>query len=174
MYARIPKDHPLRLMFSGLVDQIFATELGLCNPRITEYLSELLTEFVHVDRIYRLHRVDGRTIHEVSQMEADAVLGAEADAASRTRIINRYIGDFTLFWTGVYPEHLRLRRHGGDRLREYLLRGKRSYTIAGELTPPNEHPPGALFRELSAEFESCVHGLNIVRSNFDQTGLGPN
>lgn len=168
MIARIARDHPLRRMFGGVVEQVFQAEVGICNPRLTDYLSDLLADFVHVDQIYRLETIDGRTICEVSRMEADACLGATADDERRRQIINRYIGDFTLFWAGVYPEHLRLRRRGPDRLREYLLQGKRSYTIAGSLTDPDEEPPGALYRQLSEEFESCVHGLNLVRSSWDQ------
>src|SRR5262245_35760483 len=168
MITRIARDHPLRRMFGGLVEQVFQAEVGICNPRLTDYLSDLLADFVHVDQIYRLESIDGQAICDVSRMEAEARLGAEADAERRRQIINLYIGDFTLFWTGVYPEHLRLRRRGPDRLREYLLQGKRSYTIAGSLTDPDEEPPGALYRQLSEEFENCVHGLHLVRSTWEQ------
>lgn len=155
-------------MFGGIVEQVFQAEIGICNPRVTDYLSDLLADFVHVDQIYRLESVDGHAICEVSRMEADARLGSAADQECRKKVINRYIGDFTLFWTGVYPEYLRLRRRGPDRLREYLLQGKRSYTIASSLANPDDEPPGALYRQLSEEFENCMHGLHLVRTSWEQ------
>jgi hypothetical protein len=167
MSFEIQKDHPLRKLFSGMIEQVFMSEVGICDPQLTDYLGDMLTDFVHVDRIYRMQGVDGRAITEVSRIEADAFLGPESDSATRTLVVNRFIGDFTLFWTGVYPEHLRLRPRGSDRLREYLLRGKRSYGIAGELAQPASRPPGALLRRLSEEFEACVHGLNRVRTGID-------
>lgn len=102
MVSRITSRHPLRRLFRGLVEQVFMAELGVCDTRLTDYLSALLGDFVHVDAIYRLRTVDGEVIREVSRAEAEAYLGPEVDGTCRTRLINRYIGDFTLFWTGVY------------------------------------------------------------------------
>src|SRR5262245_28526059 len=111
MMSRISREHPLRKLFGGLVDQVFTAELGICNTRVTDYLGDLLCDFVHMDQIYRLQRLDGEAIREVSRMEAEAIMPM-AETAGRTRLINRYIGDFTLFWAGVYPEHLRPGRQG--------------------------------------------------------------
>lgn len=171
MYSKLAADHPLRRLFGGLVEQVFMTDLGVCDTRLTTYLSELLCDFVHVDQIYQLHRVDGSTIREVSQMEADAFLGPHPESSARARLVNRFIGDFTLFWAGLYPEALRPRRSGADRLREYLLQGKRSYHIAGDLSEGDSRPPAEVLRRLSQEFECCVHGLQLVRSHFGG-GLG--
>jgi len=168
MVSRIARGHALRRLFDGLVEQVFMIEMGICDTRLTGYLSALLNDFVHIDVIYRLHTVDGEVIREVSQAEADAYLGPEIDDTARTRLVNRYIGDFTLFWTGVYPESLRPRCAGVDRLREYLLRGRRSYGIASELSGEHAKPPAALLRRLSDEFESCVHGLHLVREGWEQ------
>jgi hypothetical protein len=168
MVSKVTRGHPLRKMFTGLVEQVFMADLGICDTRLTEYLSALLADFVHVDAIFRLHRVDGEVIREVSRAEAEAYLGSEIDGTSRRRVINRYIGDFTLFWTGVYPESLRARRCGVDRLHEYLLQGRRSYGIASELSTERAEPPADLLRQLSEEFERCVHGLSLVREGWEQ------
>jgi hypothetical protein len=108
-------------------------------------------------------------IQDVSRMEAEAALRQTASETERRRLINRYIGDYTLFWTGVYPEQLRARRQGGvDRLQEYLLQGNRSYVIASELATPDSDPPAALLANLSAQFECCVHGLHLVRESWER------
>jgi hypothetical protein len=161
---RISAGHPLARLFQGTVEQVFQSEVGLCDPRLTDYLGGMLLEFVHMDRIYALRTVDGGVIREVSRFEADAYLGEGVSGTVRTRVINRFIGDFTLFWAGVYPEALQPRNAGADRLREFLLQGKRSYGIASELSESDTYPPGDLLRALSIEFEACVHGLNLVRA----------
>src|ERR671935_1758532 len=95
-------DHPLRRMFAGLTEQTFINTLGVADPGLTDYLSGLLSRFLHVDWIYRLRDAAGRRLEEVAEM----VLEAEAmPPEGRTRReVHRHIGDFTLFWTGVYPE----------------------------------------------------------------------
>lgn len=168
---RIPPDHPLRRLFSGLVEQVFMTELGVCNPALTDYLSDMLIDFVHIDAIYRLRTMDGRRIVELSEMEAQAWLGPDIPAQQRRRLVNKYIGDFTLFWTGIYPENLRPRHQGVDRLGEYLLQGKRSYGIASELSDADAQPPASLLAQLSEEFECCMHGLHRVRSSWQRLNL---
>ncbi len=165
----VPQSHPLRRMFHGLVEQVFMTELGICEPELTDYLSGMLSEFVHMDWIYRMRSLDGRRLRELSEIEAEAYLGPDVDELTRKRIIYRYMGDLTLFWAGVYPEQLRPRR-GPDRLHAYVVQGKRSYGIASELTPAEAQPPGRLLRQLSEEFEYCVYGLRQVRSQWEHLG----
>jgi hypothetical protein len=53
-------DHPLRRLFAGLTEQTFMAALGLADPPLTDYLSELLSRFIHVDAIYRLRDARGR------------------------------------------------------------------------------------------------------------------
>ncbi len=170
MRCELGPRHPLRLLFRGAVEQVFLTDVGICDMRLTDYLSQLLTEFIHVDDVYRLRRVDGAAIRELSRMRSAACLGPDIDEHARRRSVNRYIGDFTLFWAGVFPEQLRPRQQGADLLDRYMLEGKRSYEIASELSQPDEEPPAALLRKLSEQFESCVHGLQLVRSTWDEHG----
>ncbi|MCA9245009.1 MAG: hypothetical protein KDA32_13715 [Phycisphaerales bacterium] len=163
MPRRLEPNHPLRLMFAGLVEQVFMSELGIADTRLTAYLAEVLSEFIHMDQIFRMRAIDGQAIRDISRVEADAFLGPDGDTRLRRRIVHQYIGDFTLFWIGVYPESLRPRLAGVDRLNEYLLQGKRGYGIASELEDPELDPPSEVLRQLSEEFESCVHGLRLVR-----------
>lgn len=161
-------DHPLRRLFAGMVEHVFQVDLGTCDPDVTGYLSDLLVDFIHVERIYRLRNVDGQVIREVSRMQADACLGPDVTDLRRDLVIHRHIGDFTLFWAGLFPESLVKRSSGADRLREYVLQGKRSYVIASRLCTPDEKPPAALLRSLGERFEFCVHGLNRVRAGLER------
>jgi hypothetical protein len=174
MKSELDHDNPLRKLFDGIIEQVFMVDLGICEPGVTEYLGRLLADFIHMDRIYRLRGVDGAAIRELSRMEAEAVLAGVDDATARTRLVNQYIGDFTLFWTGVYPEHLRARFQGGiDRLHPYLVQGKRSYGIASELSDTGVEPPAGVLQQLSEQFEYCVHGLHLVRASWERLAEGP-
>ncbi len=169
MTKSIPPDHPLRRLFAGLVEHAFYTEIGMCDPWLTKYLSDLLADFVHVDRIYALRDAGGRRIEEVAEMVTEAAFGSGVGPALRRRLIHKHVGDFTLFWTGVYPEGLKRIRsaHRKDNLIDYL-QGKRSYAIASQLTAPDDRPPAKLLRRLSENFEFCVYGLGLVRKGWER------
>jgi len=173
MYAVNPEDE-LQRLFRGMVEQTFIAEVGICAPELTDYVADMLLDFLHVDQIYRMRDVDGAVIRDISRLQAEAHLGHTVPPAVRERLINRYIGDFALFWTGLYPETLRARRHFGvDRLREYVLQGQRGYEIASGLSDHDDQPPPTLLHELSTHFETCVWGLHLVRADWDRLCRGP-
>ncbi|HZT78993.1 MAG TPA: hypothetical protein VFA26_02125 [Gemmataceae bacterium] len=163
-----PPDHPLRRLFAGLTEQTFLVTLGIGDPPLVDYLSELLARFIHVDAIYRLRDATGRRLEEVAEM----MLEAEAlPAEGRTRReVHRHIGDFTLFWTGVYPEVLdRLRSaFRKDHFIDYCEQGKRSYWIASTFDDEPYREEAPVLRRLSGQFELCAYGLNQVRREWER------
>jgi hypothetical protein len=78
------------------------------------------------------------------------------------------VGDFTLFWTGVYPEALaRLQaRSSADHLIDFQRQGKRSYYLASMLEAGDEAP---ILRRLSEQFELCAFGLLRVRREWEKS-----
>jgi hypothetical protein len=165
-------NHPLRRLFAGLTEQTFQSTLGVADPRLTDYLSELLSRFVHIDAVYRLAGADGRRLEEVAEM----MLEAEAlPPQGRTRReVHRHIGDFTLFWTGVYPEALKRLRSAlsRDQLLDYTARGKHSYYIASTFAEDPYAEEAPVLRRLSEEFELCAYGLNQVRREWERNRAG--
>jgi hypothetical protein len=163
-----PADHPVRRMFAGLTEQTFLHILGIGDPGLVDYLSKLLSRFIHVDAIYRLRNTRGRRLEEV----ADMMLEAEAlPSEGRTRReIYRHIGDFTLFWTGVYPEALKRLRSvmTKDHFIDYCEQGKRSYYIASTFLEDPYQAEAPVLRRLSEEFELCAYGLNQVRLEWER------
>ncbi|HXG09273.1 MAG TPA: hypothetical protein VNK04_05740 [Gemmataceae bacterium] len=161
-------DHPLRRMFAGFTEYTFVTHLGMGDPPLIDYLSELLSRFIHMDAIYRLRNAQGKRLEEV----ADMMLEAESlPAEGRTRReVYRHIGDFTLFWTGVYPEALnRLRaRLSKDYFIDYCQQGKRSYYIASTFEDDPYRDEAPVLRRLSEQFELCAYGLNQVRREWER------
>jgi len=161
----VPQNHPLRAWFAGLVESVFNVEIGMADPVLVGYLADLLTEFLHTERINLLQDGSGRNIEDVAEMVTAAEMALQSGRVNQRLTVHRHIGDFTLFWTGLYPEQLRnlRRRNDRDALLSYFEQGKRSYAIASDLSQENDNPPAALLRTLSSEFEHCVYGLGLVR-----------
>jgi hypothetical protein len=164
-----PDGHPLQRMFAGLAEHAFFSHLGVADPPLTDYLSTLLTRFVHFDTVYRLRNGAGNPITELTEMVIEA---EQLPSGGKTRRdYYRHIGDFALFWTGLYPEALdRLRsRMCRDAMVSYTTQGKRSYLITSRLEEQEHHDAEAdLFRRLSEQFELCAVGLRKVREEWEQ------
>jgi hypothetical protein len=172
MHAMKP-EHPLRRFFAGTAEHTFVETLGIGDPRLIDYLSELLSRFIHIDAMYRLSSVHGRRLEEVAEMMLEA---ESLPPEGRTqREVYRHIGDFTLFWTGVYPEALaRLRSvMRKDHFVDYCTQGKRSYYIASTFEEGPYREEARVLRRLSEEFELCAYGLNQVRREWERSRTGP-
>src|ERR1043166_2367038 len=61
-------DHPLRRLFAGLTEQTFMATCGGGDPPLVDYLSTLLSRFVHMDAVYRLRNAEGKQLGEVVDM----------------------------------------------------------------------------------------------------------
>jgi len=166
----IGSGHPLRRLFTGLVENAFCAEVGMCDPRLTDYMTELLVSFTHIDRLNAIRNAAGKELEQIAAVLARTYDEQPKSRLDRDRMVYRNIGDFTLFWAGVYPEQLKLiRRDPTDVLVDYVTQGKRSYAIVSKLADENDAPPSSLFRHLSDDFEFCLHGLGLVRRGLEET-----
>ena len=170
MQESIRQGHPLRRMFAGLIEDRFYSRVGLCEPHVVDYLAELLVDFVHMDHVFGLRDAAGQPLEQITEMIANAVSAPGTSDCEHRRAVHRHIGDFALFWTGVFPESLgKMRRRGAaDGLLDYRTTGKRSYHIASELSSNQTRPPARVLRCLSEEFESCAYGLTLVREGWQR------
>ena len=104
------------------------------------------------------------SVHEMVE-EAGARLG---DAK---RELHLHIGDFTLFWAGIYPEALGGEEDASRRFEVYCSFGKRSYRIASEIEAADKDaPPATLLERLSDRFDLCCYGLREVRRQWETGG----
>jgi hypothetical protein len=160
-------NHPLRRLFAGLTEHTFIETLGVADPALTDYLSGLLSRFIHMDAVYRLKDAAGKQLQGVVEM----VVQAESmPPEGRTRReIHRQIGDYALFWTGVYPEALKRLRsvYSKDHFVDYCAQGKRSYFIASTFEGEDYRDEAPVLRRLSQEFELCAYGLTQVRREWE-------
>lgn len=161
-------DHPLRRLFAGLVEDSFYSQVGICDPILTAYVVDLLIEFMHMDRLTVLSTAEDKDLDRLAAMLAVTESHRPMSETQRDRLIYRHIGDYALFWAGVYPEHLQSRRaKRRDVLADFVTKGKRSYAIASQLAGENDNPSCSLFRHLSEDFEHCLHGLGVVRRGWE-------
>lgn len=171
--APIPADHPLRRLFRRLTEQTFVRVLGWDDPAVVGYVSDLLAGFTHIDRLYRIRTAQGRRVEDVAEMLLEGDLLHRAASVEREWEVHKHIGDFTLFMTGLFPEHVRRLRSprpvaNPDWLLDYVQTGKRSYRVAAEFTHGSYAGTAPLFRKLSEQFELCVFGLGYVRRDLDR------
>ncbi|MDY3553480.1 hypothetical protein R5W24_002582 [Gemmata sp. JC717] len=169
-----PPEHPLRRLFAGLAEHAFFSHLGVADPPLTDYLSSLLTRFIHNDAVFRLRGDGGQPLTELTDMVVEA---ARLPAGGRTQCdYYRHIGDFALFWTGVYPEAVERMRSRAckDAFVNYTAQGKRGYMLTSRLEEERHHDEEAgLFRRLSDQFEVCALGLRKVREEWEEMRSAP-
>jgi len=165
----ISEDHPLHRLFSALVERAFLNSLGVYDSDITEYLARILTNFTHMRNVYRIRNLAGRPLEEVADMLIEADIRMNAESFNREREVHRHIGDFTLFWTGIYPDALpRLQSSmRKDHLIDYVRQGKSSYAIAAQHDYGAYRSEARVLQQLSEEFETCMVGLHFVRQEMD-------
>ena len=158
----------LRNLFAAVTEQTFQVEFGVADPPLIDYLADMLVRFVRVDAIFKVRDILGRRLEEVAEM----LMEADQCTSKPKGEIHRHIGDFTLFWTGVYPEGLKQLKHWDrqDAVIDYQTQGKRSYYIASQLIekPDEAENRSSVLRRLSDEFEICSEGLRRVRQEWQQ------
>jgi hypothetical protein len=166
---RISDQHPLRQLFNELVRETFESQLRVEEPGVPEYLANVLVDFTHRDRLFCLRDARGRQLEEVAAMLMEGDVSLHASSFEREREVHKHIGDFTLFWSGVYPEMLRFFRVAtrADHLLDYVEQGRKSYGIAATFDHGAYSEEAKVLRRLAERFELCMFGLNMVRRELD-------
>lgn len=159
----VAPEHPLRRTFAALAEHALFARLGVPDAGLADYLSELLARFTHHDEVYRLRGATGQPLTALAEMVVEA---EKLPAGGRARCeYYRHIGDFALFFSGLFPEAVARNRHSKDALVSYTVQGKRGYMLAGRMEEERHHDTEAgLFRRLSERFEVCAVGLREVRA----------
>src|SRR6476646_10516856 len=168
----IPEAHPLQQLFVELVGRHYAEEIGLRDPQLVAYVSHLLAEFCDAEQLFKLRNAAGRQLSDVGEMllESDPVFGP-APSFDRERQVRKHIGDYTLFFAGMFPEsinHLRLRKNRLESFVDWMKAGKESYYIVSKFDCFEYTKVAPLFECLSDHFEQCVHGLNCVKNDLEE------
>src|SRR6201996_872145 len=167
----VPESNPLQRFFSEIVERNY-DEVGVRQAEVQAYVANLLTEFCESENLFKIKNEDGRSLSDVGEMllESDPVYGP-APSFDRERQVRKHIGDFALFFAGMFPESInqvRLRRHRLESFIEWMKAGKESYYIVSKFEHFEYAKVAPLFAHLSREFEGCVYGLNMVKNDLQE------
>jgi len=168
----IPESHPLQQLFQDLVGRHYAEEIGIRDPQVVAYVSHLLSEFCDAEQLHKIRDAANRPLADVGEMllESDPVYGP-APSFDRERQVRKHIGDYTLFFAGMFPESInrfRLRRQRLENFVEWVKAGKESYYIVSKFEHFEYTKVAPLFASLSQNFEGCVYGLNMVKNELQE------
>lgn len=164
-----PPDPTLRRLFGALVERAFIQTLGVYESSVADYLTDILADFAHMKQVHKIKDLQGRPLDEVADMLLHADVRLQATSFNREREVHKHIGDFTLFWAGIYPESLpRMQAQSRrDHLLDYVQQGKNSYAIAASHDYGEYRREAPVLKKLSEEFELCLFGLHSVRKQID-------
>ena len=168
----IPDDHPLQKLFLEMVGRHYAAEIGIRDSEVVGYVAHLLAEFCDAAQLFKIQDAAGRPLTDVGAMmiESNPIFGP-APSFDRERQVRKHIGDYTLFFTGMFPESLnrvRLRRDRVENMIDWIKAGKESYYVVSKFDCFEYTKVAPLFGRLSDHFEQCVYGLNCVKNELQE------
>jgi hypothetical protein len=163
---------PLHEFFLRMTRRSF-DELGLGDQAVVCYVAAVLTEFARTDRLYSVRNERGRAVDEVREMRGVVARSGGDDQRSRlrARAIQKYVGDYTLFMTGLFRTHVESR----GALDIYVAEGQRSYRAVSELDLTMFRTGFLFFAELAKNFEHYSEALDYMRRAYftPQPGESP-
>jgi hypothetical protein len=168
----VPESHVLRELFLDLVGKYYGQTLVLRDPEVSDYVASVLTGFCEEQELHKVRNAEGRPLSDVGELllESDPIYGP-APSFDRERQVRKHIGDYTLFFTGMFPESInrfRLRKNRLENFVDFIKAGKESYYIVSKFDCFEYAKVAPLFRKLSENFEECVVGLNMVKNELQE------
>jgi hypothetical protein len=152
----------LQNFFLDLTRQSF-WQLGINDATVAGYVAEVLTDFASTDSLYRLRSRAGKKLDGVVEVLAEKrpETGKESSIL-RERALRKYLGDYTLFMSGIFRSYV----EGKGFLDYYLEEGRRSYWTVSELDLSLYRTGFILFQELSNKFEYYSGALDYMRKAY--------
>jgi hypothetical protein len=152
----------LRNFFADVVRKSF-WQLGIYDSTVASYMADLLTEFARTDSLFRIRGQRGRKGDSVVEMLATKTNEpADQDALLNERSRRKYVGDYTLFMSGIFRNYVSRRGY----LDYYFEEGSRSYRTVSELDVSLYRNGFILFQELSKKFEYYSGALDYTRKAY--------
>jgi hypothetical protein len=139
-------------------------DLALHEESIVTYLGDLLTRFARTEHLHPRGEVVARLETVVDMLlECQAAWGPARFHPEREVTVRRHIGDYTLFMTGIFREHVERVASTGF----YVSQGKRAYRFVSEhdraSAAPAARAGGPLYARLADRFERWAGALEYAR-----------
>lgn len=152
----------LKRFFDRLVRRSLE-DLRMGGDPVADYLAALLARFARTDQLYALRGVAGERLETVVEMLLEVQRAWEFDQPHfdpfRERDVRQHIGDYTLFMTGIFREHVERRASTGFYVRE----GKRAYRVVADFERSALKPDARLFAVLADRFEGYATALQYMK-----------
>ena len=155
-------DNRLQKFFLKMVRQSF-WQLGIYDATVADYVADVLAEFARSDNLYRFRSRKGRKVDNMVAMLAhQSANTADEKEVLRERSLRKYAGDYALFMSGMFRQHV----EGIGSLEYYIQEGSRSYWTVSELDLSLYRTGYMLYQELSNKFEYYSGALDYTRKAF--------
>jgi hypothetical protein len=138
----------LKKVFAANAEHVFIVDLGMPDPKLIDYIVDLLVKFVRTEVMYK---VGNHKFNKITEM-----FDIKNNVTTPRRDIYKHIGDLALFWDGFYSKQ------------NYQKQGKLSYYIASTYDDDEYEEEAPVLRRLSEDFELCSIGLNKIKHEFTQ------
>ena len=152
----------LKRFFDRLVRRSLE-DLRMGSDPAADYLAGLLARFARTDQLYALRGAAGERVETVVEMLLEVQRSWEFDQPHfdpfRERDVRQHIGDYTLFMTGLFREHVERRASTGFYVRE----GKRAYQVVAAFERSALKPDARLFAALADRFEGYAKALSYMK-----------
>ena len=99
----------LTRFFTGLCENVFEARLGIADPPLVDYVSDLMVRFVRFDTLTRVRSPSGLPMHEV----VDMLTEAESRVGIARREVHRHIGDVTQIMNSTAARAMTARTRAG-------------------------------------------------------------
>jgi hypothetical protein len=128
------------------------------DREIADYVASVLCSFLDVQRLRALPNRPELDGHYVVDALAALAVAPPLDEFH----IRVHVGNYTLFVTGIFPEHLRHRAafHGAPDLPYYEEVGRASYRFASDHQLARHHALNDVYRTISDHFPKVRRDLN--------------
>ena len=187
----IPEEHPLRRLFRSITKKAFSRFAGIYHPAVEQHISdEVLSEFVHIDRIHRIRDASGKQLKSLPEMALEARTGQSCAGVERDLELHQHTGDYALFMAGIFPECIEGRRRpidakpllacvgssvvALDRPRDYyIVEGRSAYSHVARIYRSLDPPRSGVFDRLANRFEDYLDLMECIRGYLkDSRGVG--
>jgi hypothetical protein len=162
----------LKRFFDRLVRRSL-DDLRLGADPVADYVAGVLARFARTDQLYALRDAAGQPLESVVEMLLEVQRSWEFDRPQfnpfRERDVRQHIGDYTLFMTGLFREHVERRASTGFYVRE----GKRAYQVVADFERSALKPDARLFAALADQFEGYVYVLQYMKRVYLRPLEGP-
>ena len=152
----------LHSYFRGIVRESF-WQLGIHDSAVANYIADMLTNFARSDSLYRVRTAAGEKIDSVvAMLQQNSSPADQGSDLMNERSFRQYLGDYTLFMSGIFRRHVEKKGSLGY----YLDEGSRSYKTVSELDVSLYRTGFMLFQELSEKFEYYSGALDYTRKAY--------